>query len=85
MEDDYFFEKYGPLMTLSDLALMLHRSYDGLRTSLRIPNELSDAINDARVHMGRRVYFSTKKIAAIIRNRYPHAQKLLLALPRRAA
>jgi hypothetical protein len=56
-------------MTLTDLALMLDRSYDGLRTSLRRRSELYDAINDARVRMGRRVYFSTAKIAAIIRNR----------------
>jgi hypothetical protein len=69
MEDDYFFKKYGALMTLTDLALMLDRSYDGLRTSLRRRSELYDAINDARVRMGRRVYFSTAKIAAIIRNR----------------
>jgi hypothetical protein len=69
MEDDYFFKKYGALMTLTDLALMLDRSYDGLRTSLRRRSELYDAINDVRVRMGRRVYFSTAKIAAIIRNR----------------
>lgn len=69
MEDSYFFTKYGALMTLADLALMLDRSYDGLRMSLRSRSELYDAINDARVRMGRRVYFSTAKIAAIIRNR----------------
>jgi hypothetical protein len=68
MQDDYFLIKYGPLMTLADLALMLHRSYDGLRMSLRSRSELSDDINAARVRMGRRVYFSTVKIAAIIRN-----------------
>ena len=69
MDDNYFLSKYGPLMTLAELAVMLHRSYDGLRMSLRSHNELYDAINAARVRMGRRIYFSTAKIAAIVRAR----------------
>ena len=65
---DYLMNKYGPLMTLSNLALTLHRSYDGLRMSLRNRCALSDAINAARVYLGRRVYFSTEMIADIIDN-----------------
>jgi hypothetical protein len=68
MQNDYYLTKYGPLMTLADLALMLHRSYDGLRMSLRNCSKFSDDVNAARVHMGRRVYFSTVMIAEIIRN-----------------
>ena len=68
MEYDYLVGKYGPVMTLHDLAMTLHRSYDGLRMSLRGHSKFYDAINAARVRMGRRVYFSTKKIAEIICN-----------------
>jgi hypothetical protein len=68
MPNDYFLNRYGPLMTLMDLALMLHRSYDGLRMSLRNRSKFSDEVNAARVRMGRRVYFSTVMIAEIVRN-----------------
>jgi len=58
--------KYGTLMTLSHLAQELHRSADGLRISLRSNQGWASQINSARKKLGRRVYFDTAKIAAII-------------------
>jgi hypothetical protein len=66
MEYDYLLDKYGPVMTLLNLADTLHRSYDGLRGSLKTRSTFYDAINAARVPMGRKIYFLTAKIIKII-------------------
>jgi hypothetical protein len=58
--------KYGTLMTLGHLAQELHRSPDGLRISLRTNAGWAGQVNSARKKLGRRVYFDTAKIAAII-------------------
>lgn len=53
-------------MTLVHLAQELHRSPDGLRISLRSNAGWASQVNAARKKFGRRVYFDTAKIAAII-------------------
>jgi hypothetical protein len=53
-------------MTLAQLAKILDRSVEGLRISLRSETEFAQKINATRVRLGRRVYFSTAKIAPII-------------------
>jgi hypothetical protein len=58
--------QYGPLLTLAQLAKILDRSAEGLRISLRSQSEFSCRVNEARIRLGRRVYFSNVKIAAII-------------------
>jgi hypothetical protein len=63
---DILVSQYGPLLTIAQLAGILNRSTDGLRISLRSQNPFSRAVNAARIRLGRRVYFSTTKIAAII-------------------
>lgn len=63
---DILVSQYGPLLTIAQLAGILDRSTDGLRISLRSQNPFSHAVNAARIRLGRRVYFSTTKIAAII-------------------
>jgi hypothetical protein len=60
--------KYGALLTLQNLAATLSRSPEGLRLSLRSDSDFARQVNAARVRLGRRVYFSTLKIAAIIGN-----------------
>lgn len=59
-------DQYGILLSLEDLAAILGRSKEGLRVSLRSQSHFSQAVNAARIRLGRRVYFSTTKIAAII-------------------
>jgi hypothetical protein len=63
---DILVEKYGVLMSLSDLACTLKRSVEGVRYGLHTDNEFYRKINAARVRLGRRVYFHTVKIAAVL-------------------
>jgi hypothetical protein len=53
-------------MTLAQLASILGRSIEGLRFGLRTDSDFSRKVNAARVHFGRRVYFHTVKIAAVL-------------------
>jgi hypothetical protein len=64
--EEILIAQYGPLLTLSQLAKILDRSVEGLRIGLRSSNEFSQRVNATRIRLGRRVYFSTLKIAAII-------------------
>ena len=64
--EEILIAQYGPLLTLSQLAKILDRSTEGLRIGLHSQNEFAKKINAARVRLGRRVYFSTVKIAAAI-------------------
>jgi hypothetical protein len=59
-------KKYGVLMSLADLAGTLKRSTEGVRYGLHTDSEFYRSINAARVRLGRRVYFHTVKIAAVI-------------------
>jgi len=59
-------KQYGPLLSLAQLAKVLDRSAEGLRTSLRSDSEVSKNINAARLKIGRRVYFRTEEIAKVL-------------------
>lgn len=59
-------EKYGPLLTLSELAEILDRSREGLRLTLRGDSELARKLGAARMKIGRRVHFKTAVVAAVI-------------------
>lgn len=59
-------DRYGPLLTLDQLAEVLHRSPKGLSFTLARPGTLSDQINGARIKLGRRVYFRTSEIATTL-------------------
>jgi hypothetical protein len=56
----------APLLSLEQLAEVLHRSKAGLRISLGGDNELSRRILPCRIKLGRRVYFRTADIAKVI-------------------
>lgn len=71
---DFLIGKYGPLMTLNELAQVLKRSEDGLRVCLTKNDPFYRAIADARLHLGRRLYFSTPAIGAILENKRDPAQ-----------
>ena len=64
--EQFLLEKYGPVLSLSQLAGLLDRSTDGLRLSLLSNNELSKKLNPARLKIGRRVYFQTLVVARVI-------------------
>lgn len=57
--------RYGPLLSINQLASVLDRSPDGLRISLRTASEWSAKINTTRLKIGRRVYFRTSQVAQL--------------------
>ena len=56
----------GPLLTITQLAKILDRSPEGLRISLRSGTPWVQKVNATRLRLGRRVYFRTSEIAAIL-------------------
>jgi hypothetical protein len=64
--EEVLVKQYGPLLSLEDLAIILDRSPDGLRISLRSSGEWVSQINAARLRLGRRVYFRTSEIANVL-------------------
>ena len=59
-------ERYGPLLTMGQLAELLHRSRDGLRLTLRGHSSLAAALMQGRVRIGRRVHFRAGVVAKIL-------------------
>lgn len=64
--EQLLFDRYGPLLTLSNVAELLSRSPDGLRVSLGRDNELAEKLNSAKKRIGRRVYFQVSAVAELI-------------------
>lgn len=60
------FDKYGPLITLNQLAQILNRSVDGVRMTLNDQAPYAQKLNASKVHIGRRVYFKTLGVAELI-------------------
>lgn len=58
--------KYGPLLTLCQLAELLDRSPQGLRISLNNNTPLSRFLKPKRLKIGRRVYFRSSHIAELL-------------------
>ena len=58
--------KYGPLLTLSEVAKLLDRSPDGLRVTIRTSNDLGRRLTAARVKIGRRLHFRAAAVADLI-------------------
>lgn len=61
-------EKYNgaPLLSIDQLAEVLHRRKDGLRISLSGDNEVSRKFLPCKVRIGRRVYFRTADVAKVL-------------------
>ena len=61
-------DRYGPLLTLRQLAELLDRSVSGLRYSPRSPrDDRARALNACACRIGRRVYYPATDVAKIIR------------------
>ncbi|MDT0511726.1 plasmid-related protein [Halomonas sp. LES1] len=60
--DDYLIDRFGLLMSISDLADLLDRSPDGVRVSLYSDTEVSRKLKSTMVKVGRRVYFRTLQV-----------------------
>jgi len=64
--EEALFHKFGPLLTLAQVAEILDRSPDGLRFTIRANNPLGRSLRSSRVKIGRRVHFKAKAIAALV-------------------
>lgn len=54
-------------MTLEQVAATLSRKPEGLRMALLKPKEAwAHELNDRKVYVGRRMYFQTKDVAALL-------------------
>lgn len=56
----------APLLSIEQLAEVLHRSKDGLRISLSGDNEVSRKFLHCKVRIGRRIFFRTAEVAKAI-------------------
>ena len=59
-------KRYGPLLSINQLATLLDRSPDGLRITLRSSGERVSKINATRLRLGRRLYFRTAEVADVL-------------------
>jgi len=64
--EETLLDRYGPLLSINQLASVLDRSPEGLRISLRSSEEWSLKFNATRLKIGRRVYFRTSQVAALL-------------------
>lgn len=64
--EDYLVERFGLLMSISDLADLLGRSPDGVRVSLYTDTEVSRKLKPTMVKVGRRVYFRTLQVKDVL-------------------
>lgn len=63
-------EQYGAVMTLEQLATALSRRPEGLRMALLRPTEeWARQLNAQKVYIGRRMYFPTEAVAAVLRGK----------------
>ncbi|MCE8050091.1 plasmid-related protein [Halomonas daqingensis] len=60
--EEYLVERFGLLMSISDVADLLGRSPDGIRVSLYTDTEVSRKLKPTMVKVGRRVYFRTLQV-----------------------
>ena len=64
--EETLIRQYGPLLSINQLAAILDRSPDGLRTTLRSSGEWVNQINATRLRPGRRLYFRTVEVADVL-------------------
>ncbi len=64
--EDTLIKQYGPLLSINQLAGILDRSPDGLRTTLRSSGEWVNKINATRLRSGRRLHFRTVEVADVL-------------------
>lgn len=64
--EERLIERYGILLTITELSEVLKRSPDGLRLCLRGNSDFAQKWSSAKVKIGRRVYFRACDIAQLI-------------------
>ena len=64
--DEALIKQYGPLLSINQLAAILDRSPDGVRTTLRSSGEWVNKVNATRLGPGRRLYFRAVQVADVL-------------------
>ena len=64
--EETLIKRYGPLLSINQLAGILDRSPDGLRTTVRSSGEWVNKINGTRLRLGRRLYCRTVQVADVL-------------------
>lgn len=59
-------ERYGPLMTVDDLAEFLTRAPAGLRASLNRDSEVAKTFAPTRLKVGRKSFFRTHQVIEVL-------------------
>lgn len=59
---EYLLGRFGPLMSIVDVATLLGRSPDGVRVALYTDTDFSRKLKPAMLRVGRRVYFRTLQV-----------------------
>lgn len=61
-------ERYGnsPLLSIRQLADILHRSPEGLRITMSNNSDLANKLRACKLKLGRRVYFRVAAVAQLI-------------------
>ena len=63
--EETLINQYGPLLNINQLAAILDRSPDGVRTTLRSSGEWVNKVNATRLRPGRRLHFRTVEVADV--------------------
>lgn len=61
--------KYGPVLTLKQLAETLSRKPEGLRMALIKKEKWAAELNSHKFYIGRRVYFPVEIVATLLNGR----------------
>lgn len=64
--EELLIDRYGPLLSLTDLSKLLKRSPDGLRIALSSQTDFARKWSTAKRKVGRRVYFRAADVALLI-------------------
>ena len=63
----FLLQKYGPTLTLEELAEVLKRKPGGLRSALSMRSETwAIELNSSKVYVGRRVHFPAEVVANLL-------------------
>lgn len=60
--EQYLLGRFGPLMSIVDIAAILGRSPEGVRVAMYTDSDLSRKLKPTVVRIGRRVFFRTIQV-----------------------
>ena len=63
--EETLIKQYGPLLSISQLSVILDRSPDGLRITLKSSGEWVNKINATFLRLGRRLYFRAVEVVDV--------------------